>query len=100
MPHLLLPESIRAPARKSSKRLQAPVRDAHEPKGKAGAASPSVDEERADQPLVMIGGGAFGDLPAQPARVSTARDANAKTRTFFITNPRLCQNGTRCLWKG
>src|SRR5258707_6994028 len=38
-------------------------------------------------PLVTIGGGAFGDLPAQAARLSRASVAVAATRIFFIGSP-------------
>src|SRR5712672_2356388 len=38
-------------------------------------------------PLVTIGGGAFGDLPSQAARLSRASVAVAATRIFFIGSP-------------
>jgi hypothetical protein len=38
-------------------------------------------------PLVTIGGGAFGDLPAQAAKLSRANVAVAATRIFFIGSP-------------
>ena len=39
------------------------------------------------QPLVTIGGGAFGDLPAQAAKLSNARVAMAATASFFMEAP-------------
>jgi hypothetical protein len=37
--------------------------------------------------LVTIGGGAFGDLPAQAAKLSNARVAMAATASFFMEAP-------------
>src|SRR6478609_10928780 len=41
------------------------------------------------QPLVTIGGGAFGDLPAHAAKLSMARVAMTTTATFFMESPRV-----------
>jgi hypothetical protein len=41
------------------------------------------------QPLVTIGGGAFGDLPAHAAKLSMARVAITTTATFFMESPRV-----------
>src|SRR3981081_2737002 len=55
-------------------------------KEKAGP-RPASQSGYQSQPLVTIGGGAFGDLPAQAAKLSNARVAMAATASFFMEAP-------------
>jgi hypothetical protein len=58
-------------------------------KEESGITAPSLRFGLTNQPLVTIGGGAFGDLPAQAARLISANVAVRATRTFFMGCPPL-----------
>jgi len=67
---------------------QPPARFAQR-KEESGRTAPSLRFGLTNQPLVTIGGGAFGDLPAQAARLMSANVAVRATRTFFMGCPPL-----------
>src|SRR3979411_221170 len=70
----------------SQARVAAPVFVVPEEEGEAGP-RPASQSGCQSQPLVTIGGGAFGDLPAQAAKLSNARVAIAATASFFMEAP-------------
>jgi hypothetical protein len=71
-------------ARVATSGRHAPKKDKEKP-----ALRPALPISLSYHPLVTIGGGAFGDLPAHAARLSMASVAMTTTATFFMESPRV-----------